>query len=382
MNSTFTRRRFLFLGAGSMLASLSLPALAVNRSPEQLVWRKGQEVLALHFNENPLGMSPKAYQAAAAAIKSAGNRYADESIARLRADIAKRHNVSEGQVVLGNGSTQLIAASIAHARKRDARLLEPTPTYGDASRYARRAGMAVISVPVGQGFETDIGSLRAAAAKYKGPLIINICNPNNPTGTIVDQSALKDWIEQAPHDHVFIVDEAYHDFAMASPRYQSAVNFIHQGRENVVVLRTFSKVYGMAGMRVGYALTGVNSGKELSVFASDFNLNVAGVEAARQALKDKVFYQQSLDANAKGKQILLNALERLELAHIESHTNFVLHRINSHVVDYQRRMAANNIKVGRKMTQDDGWNRLSIGTPEEMQQFARVLHQFRERGWV
>ena len=246
--------------------------------------------------------------------------------------------------------------------------------------------MEVIRVPVGKGFETDIAALRAAAdkeqAKTGGALLINICNPNNPTGTIVDNAALKEWIDEAPQNHIFLIDEAYYEYAQLNPAYQSVLPLIQSGRENVILTRTFSKIYGMAGMRVGYGIAAKETARETRQFAAGYNLSAPGTAAALASLADEEFFKASMSSNQSAKSMLLSALDELGLEHIESNTNFVLHRIDSDLADYAARMSANGITVGRRMTREDGWNRLSIGTPEEMREFVQTLKEFRQRGWV
>lgn len=384
MTSQFSRRQLLrALGASAALIGLApLGGTAWARADDVLDFRKGAAPLLLHFNENSLGMSPKAIAVAQGAVKNAPNRYADSKIAELRSMIARSHGVPEAQVMLGNGSTEVIRAVVTAAAQVNAVVIEPDPTFGDVRRYARAEGMEVITVPVGAGFETDIAAMRARAATVSGPVLINICNPNNPTGTIIDPAALTAWLDAAPDNHLFLIDEAYFDYAKDSAGYMSLTADVAAGRENVVVARTFSKVYGMAGMRIGYGIAAPKTAARLSPFSSTYNMNIGGVSAAITSLKDEAFYEKSLASNARAKGILLDALAELDLAHIPSHTNFVLHRIGSDLDPYKTRMKANGILVGRRMTAEDGWNRISIGTPDEMTEFVRTLMAFRDRGWV
>lgn len=379
-----SRRKLLGgIGAGAVVAGLGGLALPLSAfEGDTLPFRRGADELLLHFNENSLGMSPLATESARLAVRNKANRYADDAANELRSMIAQNHGVPVEQVTLGNGSTEVIRAVVTAAAQNNATVIEPTPTFGALQGYAKAEGMAVVSVPVGGGFETDIAALRAVAEATAGPLLINICNPNNPTGTIVDQAALKDWVESAPADHLFLIDEAYYDYAKDSDGYASYAADVAAGRENIVVARTFSKIYGMAGMRVGYGISAPQTAKRINAFAANYNLSAAGVAAAITSLGDETYYAKSLASNAAGKAILIDALNQLKLDYVPSHTNFLLHRIGGDLASYQRRMKANNIRVGRRMTVEDGWCRLSIGTPTEMQAFARTLKAFRSNGWV
>ncbi|WP_262694088.1 pyridoxal phosphate-dependent aminotransferase [Kordiimonas aquimaris] len=381
--SNLSRRQFLGGLASSALVvgagGLFMPALGQDNL---LDFRLGADPLLLHFNENSLGMSPMAIKAVQDVAVNAANRYPDNFVADLRETLGKRHGVPTEQVILGNGSTEVIQAIVTVAARMGAKVIEPDPTFGDVRRYAKAEGMQVIAVPVGGDFVTDIAALRAAAEATGGPLLINICNPNNPTGTIVDSTALFNWIDAAPDDHIFLLDEAYVDYAEQNPAFKSGLALVQAGRENVVVTRTFSKVYGMAGMRIGYGLAAPKTAKSVRRFSANFNLSATGSAAALASLKDEAYREASVASNARGRATLLETLDGLGLMHIESNTNFVLHRINSDVKPYQDRMMANGVRVGRRMTADEGWNRISIGTPDEMVEFTRVLRAFRERGWV
>jgi len=385
MNYTNLSRRKLLggIGAGALLTGLAGPALAFRAlEADTLPFRRDAPQLMLHFNENSLGMSPLATESARLAVKNKANRYADDAIAELRGIIAAEHGVPTDQVMLGNGSTEVIRAVVTAAAQVNATVIEPAPTFGALQRYAKAEGMAVVTVPVGKGFITDINAMRTKAEATPGPLLVNICNPNNPTGTIVDRTALRDWIAGAPPEHLFLIDEAYYDYAVNSDGYSSLAPDVAAGRENIIVARTFSKIYGMAGMRVGYGIAAVETAKRINPFAANYNLSAAGVAAAVTSMKDETYYAKSLASNAAGKAILIDALERLGLDYIPSHTNFLLHRIDSDLASYQGRMKKNNILVGRRMTSEDGWNRLSIGTPAEMTEFVRTLDAFRTKGWV
>lgn len=379
-----SRRDFIRLCGAStaLLGSALLSSASSARTTAQLPSRQGAAPLWLNYNENSLGMSPQAVVAAQRATRESGNRYPDVAVENLRASLADLHGVPTEQVILGNGSTEVIQAIVTVAEGRGAKLVEPSPTFGDARRYSEAEGLEVLQVPVGSGFETDIAALRKVAEATPGTLLINICNPNNPTGTIVDQEALTEWISKAPDNHMFLIDEAYFDYAQSNAAYSSALPLIKSGKENLILTRTFSKIYGMAGMRIGYGVAAPATAKEVRKFAAGYNLSAAGTASALASLVDKNFYEHSLRSNQLAKTTLLNTLDELGLEHIESNTNFVLHRIESKLADYTAHMAENGIHIGRRMTKEDGWNRVSIGTPQEMQAFADTLTEFRLKGWV
>lgn len=379
-----TRRRLLgSFGVGTATFAVTgawLPAYA--NSSELLPLRSNAIPLALNFNENSLGMSPKAVMAAQSAVAGAGNRYADNAIEELTELLAAKHRVPADWIVLGNGSTEVLGAITRMLANEGGTVVEPMPTFGAVRDYAATEGVQVITVPVNADFTTNLTALKAAAQRVSGLVLINLCDANNPTGTICDQSELRDWVTNAPANQLFLLDEAYVDYAQSNPAFGSLLPLVCEGHENLIIARTFSKVYGMAGMRIGYGMAASATIKRLRPFTASWNLNAAGVAAAIASLADSAFYRQSLSSNAAAKKILVEALDDLSLRYIPGSTNFLLHRIRGTVADYQRRMKINGILVGRRMTTEDGWNRISIGTPAEMLTFSATLHAFRERDWV
>lgn len=383
-NKVYSRRQFIQqLSASAACLGLAMSApLAFAREQSILPFRQNASPLLLHFNENSLGMSAKALTAAKQAIEVYGNRYPDAAFDEFKSKLATYHQIEQEQLMFGNGSTEVLQAVATYAAQQNATVIEPTPTFGALKRYCEAENLNVIQVPVTQDFEMNIAAMKKQAMAQKGFVLINICNPNNPTGNIVDFSVLFDWINNAPDSHLFLLDEAYFAYAQANPRFKSGVDLIKQGKDNVVVSRTFSKVYGMAGMRIGYGIATAKTASLINPFASGFNLGIAGIAAASASLDDTAFYAKSLDYNQRSKSILINTLDQLELDYVPSDTNFILHRINAPLADYAAHMQQNGIRVGRKMTDDDRWNRISLGTPDEMKIFTQTLIAFRQKGWV
>jgi histidinol-phosphate aminotransferase len=379
-----SRRQFIQqLGFGAawlgLVANTSL--VFANNTPI-LRFRQNAAPLQLHFNENSLGMSPNALSAAKSAIEHYGNRYPSASVDEFREKLAVHHHVKSEQLIFGNGSTEVLQAIATFAARQNATMIEPSPTFGALKEYCKAENLNVVQVPVGQNFEMNIAAMKKQAMAQTGSVLINICNPNNPTGNIVDFTTMFDWINNAPETHLFLLDEAYFDYAQANPRYKSGLDLINQGKDNVVISRTFSKVHGMAGMRVGYGIATVNTANKIKPFAAGFNLSAAGIAAASAALDDKSFYKKSIEYNQLSRKILVATLNELELESVPSDTNFVLHRIGTPLADYAKHMQQNGIRVGRKMTLDDRWNRISLGTPDEMKIFTQTLKAFRQKGWV
>ena len=379
-----SRRQFiqqLGLGAAWLGLAANLPLAFANTTPI-LSFRQNAAPLLLHYNENSLGMSLNALSAAKQAIELYGNRYPDASFDEFKEKLAAHHQVMPEQLIFGNGSTEVLQAIATYSARQNACMIEPSPTFGALNRYCQAENLKVIQVPVGQNFEMNIAAMKKQAMALTGSVLINICNPNNPTGNIVDFTTMFDWINNAPDTHLFLLDEAYFDYAQANPRYKSGLHLINQGKDNVMISRTFSKVHGMAGMRVGYGIATAKMANKIKPFAAGFNLSAAGIASASAALDDKAFYKKSIEYNKLSKTILVDTLNELDLEYVPSDTNFVLHKIGTPLADYAAHMQRNGISVGRKMTLDDRWNRISLGTPDEMKIFTQTLKSFRQNGWV
>ena len=379
-----SRRQFIQqLGLGAAWLGLAAnTSFTFAHNTPVLPFRQSAQPLLLHYNENSLGMSPNALSAAKIAIERYGNRYPSASVDEFKGKLAVHHQVRPEQLIFGNGSTEVLQAIATYAARQHSAMIEPSPTFGALRGYCEAENMNVIQIPVGHDFEMNIAAMKKQAMAQTGPVLINICNPNNPTGNIVDFTSMFDWINNAPDTHLFLLDEAYFDYAQTNPNYKSGLDLINQGKDNVIVSRTFSKVHGMAGMRMGYGIATVKTANKITPFAAGFNLSAAGIAAASAALDDKAFYKKSIEYNQLSKTILVNTLNELELDYIPSDTNFVLHRIGAPLADYTDHMQRNGVRVGRKMTLDDRWNRISLGTPDEMKIFTQTLMAFRQNGWV
>jgi histidinol-phosphate aminotransferase len=188
------------------------------------------------------------------------------------------------------------------------------------------------------------------------------------------------WIRRAPENVHFLVDEAYFEF-VDSRDYRS-LDQLALRNPNVVVARTFSKVYGMAGLRLGYAIAHPETAKSLQAFAAGTNCNHLVLVAGLAALGDKGWVEKSVSSNAQSRQVACGVLEELGLDYLPSHTNFIMHRISGDLQQYITRMADAGIRVGRPFPPMTEYNRCSFGLPEEQQQWAETLRDFRSKGWV
>ncbi len=336
-------------------------------------------VLRLNSNENPLGVAPVGRRAIIDAIAEA-NRYPRERRAELVQALAKRHGVEPQSIVLGNGSTEILQMAVQAYATPDARLILADPTYEDVPWYAQPFAFQLERVPLDRRLAHDLGLMRERAESGRHRALVYLCNPNNPTGTLTPSAEIDAWIDSAREDTYFLVDEAYYEYC-EDPGYWSCTKWI-EGRPNVIVSRSFSKIYGMAGMRLGYAIAHKDTADRLREFIGRNNANQLALASAIASLADADLIERSREANSHGKRILHDCLDELGLAYLPSHTNFVMHRIPGDLEVYQKRMAEAAALVGRKFPPMLEYNRLSIGLPEEMERFAEILRGFRKKGWV
>jgi len=281
------------------------------------------------------------------------------------------------QVQLGAGSTEILQM-VVQSTAADATIVIAEPTFEDVNRYAVTARRRVVAVPLRPDGSHDLERMRAAVGS--GPALVFICNPNNPTGTLTSCDEVDAWMQREQERVLFVVDEAYFEFA-EDPGYRSAVSWAIT-RPNVVVVRTFSKIYGMAGMRLGYAIAQTPTCERLRALACGNNANELALAAGLAALADSGFQQRTLSVNRASRQILTRALDQLGLSYLPSHTNFVMHRIPGEVATYNTRMRDAGFLVGRAFPPMLTYSRVSLGVPDEMERFTRTLRDFRERAWV
>jgi histidinol-phosphate aminotransferase len=379
------RRSFLRSGLAATVAApglLSLPDLgraieaasgaAPSRAPRRLA-----KPIWLSRNENPLGMPESARQAVIDALVD-GNRYPSLD-AQLGEAIAKKHGVPRERVVLGTGSTEVLRMAVQSVAGSGARLVTPDPTYEHMAGYATPFGIETIKVPLRRDWAMDLAAMRRAAERTRGRALVFLCNPNNPTATLTRCDEIQAWIEGAGEKITFLVDEAYFDF-VDDPAYRTLIPLT--ARPNVIVSRTFSKIYGLAGLRLGYGIASAETAKRLTTFATRNSVNHVAAAAALACSEDHEFMRRSVAINRQGRDFVYRIARELGLEALPSHANFVFHRINGEIQPYIDRMAEAGVRVGRPFPPMLNYNRISIGLPEEMEVWAEALRELRKKGWV
>ena len=365
----------LVAGAGG-IGGLGDPLAAIVGGPGR---RVADGRVRLSSNENPLGISAAAKDALVEAIVLA-NRYPADQHRALVARLAAAHEVGEDQVVLGTGSAEVLQMAVQAFAAPRAKLVMADPTYEAVTNYQRTEAYELVKVPLTPGYEHDLDRMREAAESSGHPALVYLCNPNNPTATITASAAIDAWIADAP-DHVFFLsDEAYIEY-VEDERMWSSLPWIGK-RRNVLVVRTFSKIYGLAGLRIGYGIAHPDTAARLSDFASRNNINQLAIAAAGASFRDEGLMEKSRAANRESRRMVEATLDELGLERMPTQTNFLMHRINGDLATYRGRMAEAGFLVGRDFPPMLDWNRLSFGLPGDMGRFCDTLRDFRGKGWI
>ncbi|MCG8709172.1 aminotransferase class I/II-fold pyridoxal phosphate-dependent enzyme [Brenneria sp. 4F2] len=379
------QRRDLFkyssaLLGGLALSGLSKTALASTIADGASTNNASSALIRINYNENPLGMSPKAQEAARQAIAKA-NRYPYQEEGLLRDKIAGMHGVDKNKVLVLQGSCEGIRSCFEALGTPKTQLVIPELTYEGGPKYAKIMGMNIVRVPMLPGWKFDVAGLKKAVDEYDGPSIVYIVNPNNPTATITPADLIEPWIKSQPKETLFLVDEAYAEF-VNDPGFRSVDGLIREGYDNIVLLKTFSKIFAMAGMRAGYAIGNSDMLKKMADYNTSESLNFCAIEAASASLDDKDFIKYSKKTIDTSRQILISALKKLDLEYLPSEANFLFHRIKVPLASYQQKMKEHGVIIGRAFPPATDWCRISMGTPEEMTRFTQLMLDFRNRGWL
>ena len=290
---------------------------------EELAREQGlPEIVKLASNENPLGPSPRAVEAIVAAAKSL-HYYPDASGYAVRSRLAGRLGLGLDQIVLGNGSDDLIA-NLAHAvigDERDDEVVVGKPSFVRYAAAAELADCRLVEIPMGENLRYDLDAM-AGAVTDRTRLVI-LANPNNPTGTIARREEFARFLDRLPRGLLVVIDEAYFEYAESDPDYPRTLDLVVQGRP-VFVLRTFSKAYGLAGLRLGYGFGPVELIDAIDRVRQPFAVNALAQAAAIAALEDEEHLRRTLEANRRGMAMLRELLDELGLRAPESHANFLL----------------------------------------------------------
>jgi len=327
-------------------------------------------IVKLASNENPLGASARAVAAARAALDEIG-LYPDGNGFALKDALAKRYGVAHDRIVLGNGSNDLLELSARAFLTVGDRTVYSAHAFAVYALATQAVGATGITVAA-RDFGHDLDAMRNAAVA-QGAKMIFIANPNNPTGTFLTGDALKSFLRALPGNILVVLDEAYNEYLPEACRYDS-VKWLDEF-QNLIISRTFSKAYGLASLRVGYALGDPQVMDMLNRVRQPFNVNSMAQAAAVAALQDTDFVEKTFALNLRGMKQIVDGLTTLGLEYIPSYGNFVSFRTADGMRIYRSLLQSGVIVRPIANYDMPDWLRVSIGLEAENEKFLSALQQ-------
>lgn len=360
-----SRRGFVqILGVGAAAAAMR-PRLSAALRPAEAPAVSG--VVRLSANENPYGPSPAALDAMRQAFDLAW-RYPDEAADALAAELAKFHGVPDDHILLGNGSGEILKLAAAAFTGPGRPLVMADPTFEAVGRYARTAGAEVVKVPLTADYRHDLEKMSPAGAG-----LVYLCNPNNPTASLTPKAEVRSFLARLSAPTTVLVDEAYAHYA-DSGDYESVLPLVKE-RANLMVTRTFSKVYGMAGLRCGYAVARPELLARLREQQTWDSVNIMALAAARASLGDPAHIERSRRLNGATREHVRSALEEMGFRAIPSQTNFLMIDLRREVGPVIDALKKHNVEVGRRFPALPSHLRVTIGTGQQMETFLAALRK-------
>jgi len=376
--SSISRRNFLggSVAAASAATGAALvagaPVAAVASAPaaKAPAYGPAADVAKLNANENPYGPSPGAIKEAFEATKL-GAYYVGASVPMLKSMIAERHGVTPEHIALSSGSSGVLTY-IATAAGDKGDILAPDLFWDTTARMGTRHGGEVVRLAKDDGLAIDLDAMFDAITDDIS--MAQITNPNNPTGLVLDGEALRAFCKKASRKVTVLVDEAYNEIT-DDPEYTSMVDLVREGYD-VIVARTFSKIYGMAGMRVGYTIASPETTQKmiLDYGLGSYAMNQAGLAAAVASYNDLGFLEMSKSKILEAKDMVKKGLQEVGLTALPSATNFMfvdLGDLNAEV--FRQKMADRNVHIRGIYRDYDNWSRVSMGRLEHVQMYVDAL---------
>jgi histidinol-phosphate aminotransferase len=326
-----------------------------------------KEVIKLASNENPLGPSPKAAKAIRRTVPVI-NRYPDSNGFYLKEKIASGLNLLAENIVLGNGSDELIDVIIKTFVEDDENIVTADITFLEYEIISRVYGRRIKKVPL-KDFRYNLQAIRKKLDLETK--LVFVANPNNPTGTYVNKLELEKFLRALPKNVILVLDEAYDTFIDVTD-YPRGLDYIE--KNNIIVLKTFSKAYGLAGLRIGYAVAQAGFTKYMEKARQPFNVNLLAQEAALAALDDEGFLRKTRDVVLKGKKYLYRNLDQMGIRYVPSVTNFILIDVGRDCMSVFKDLLKLGVIV-RDMQQYrlNNFVRVTVGTPDENMKFIAAL---------
>ena len=365
-----SRRKFAqLLGAGAA-AVVVRPSLSFAKPTQSVATPLAESgnIVRLSANENPYGPSPKAFQAITESFGLACRYPARNKL--LIDKLAKLNGVNHDQILLGDGSGEILKlCAETFTGPQNGKLVAADPTFEAILNNASANGAEVVKIPLTSTFAHDLPKMLAVA---KGG-VIYVCNPNNPTASITPKEELRDFIAKTPRETMILVDEAYFHYAN-SPDYESVISLVKE-HPNLIVSRTFSKIYGMAGLRCGYCVAQKETIERMRRNQMWDSVNCMALAAATASLDDPDQVTNGKRSTNEAKQFTISELDKIGYKQIPSQANFIMFDCKKPVVPLIKAMKERNVHVGRLFPALPNHMRVTIGKKSEMETF---LAAFRE----
>lgn len=351
--------------AGAAITCPGEQSQASSRSPSN---PSSPRIIRLDTNVNPYGPSPKVLGVIEENLQSISD-YPDVEYGPLVEQIARFHKLDSSHITLGCGSREILRIAAAACLSSGRRLVLASPTFDPMACVAKQVGAEIVAVPITRHFGHDLDAMLHQVNASTG--LIYICNPHNPTGSLTPRKDLEAFLQKLPLNVTVLIDEAYHEYVGPTSDY---VSFIDDpvADNRLIVVRSFSKIYGLAGLRLGFAVSSEKVAVKLGAIRLERGINVVAARAALAALDDPDYIQLSFKRNVDSRQEFYNQTMARMLRQIDSKTNFVFMRMglsSAQVIDHFKR---NNILLGPAVSQMDRYVRVAIGRLEDMREFWRV----------
>ena len=325
--------------------------------------------IRLTSNENPYGPSPMARKAMADAI-NLSNRYPWDYTTSVREQIAGGFGLTTDNVLMAAGSSEILGLVAYLASFEKGNAVTASPSFSSWVPVAQKMGLEVIQVPLTGDKKIDLAAMRAKISS--STRLVYLCNPNNPTGTILPAADIKSFVEEVSKNHLVLLDEAYMEYCD-----QPSLAGLVATNKNLVVAKTFSKIYGLAGARIGFALAHPDTINKLGSLQAwpNAGASMVSLAAASASLKDKDFLRTTKEQNRQANDFTFNGLKSIGFDCIPSNTNFLYYSAKKYSGNWSEMMRSKNILIGRSSNDDEKWTRTTIGTMEEMQAFITAAKQ-------
>lgn len=329
-----------------------------------------EDVIKMASNENPLGPSPRGVQAIKGALDLL-HLYPDGNCYYLKEKLAALLKIQPNQLIIGNGSDEILMLIAQTFINKDDEVICASPSFSEYDFTVTVMGGRCLAIPVNN-FKHDLEAMADAVTdKTK---IIYVCNPNNPTGTIVNQGEIEKFLARIPEDILVVFDEAYYEYVEAGD-YPDSLEYVNQGK-NVMVCRTFSKIYGLAALRAGYAVTTPEIAAAVERVIEPFNVNMLAQIGAAAALDDKTHLKASQETNSAGKVFLYEQFSRLGLNYVPTEANFIFVDTGMDCQEvFKRLMAVGVIVRTGDIFGFPTYIRVTVGNSRDNKRFINSLKQ-------